>query len=94
LYIGLLTVDCYIPGSRSLKDKRRVISALTARLRRRYNVALSEVEFQNQWQRARIALAFVNTDPVMGQKTISRVCEFFEQARDLEVLDTRTERLG
>jgi len=71
-----------------------VISALTARLRRRFNVAVSEVEFQNQWQRSRIALAFVNTDPVMAQKSINRVREFFERARDLQVLDSRSERLG
>jgi len=42
--IGLLTLDVHLHSAESLKDKRRVIRSLMARVRARHNVAVAEVD--------------------------------------------------
>src|SRR4029450_99541 len=62
MVIGLLTLDLHFPGARSLKDKRQALRSLETRIRNRFNVAVAEVEHQDLWQRARLAVVSVNTD--------------------------------
>ena len=51
--------DLRIRGCRSLKQKRHVVKALTAAIRQRFNVSVAEVDHQDLWQRATIAVAAV-----------------------------------
>lgn len=92
--IGLLVIDCHIPGSLSLKDKRRVLHSVTERLRRSLNIAVSEVEFQDQWQRTRIAVTYVNTEWPMIQKAMNRTMEIVEQDGRISILRTESQRLN
>ncbi len=91
--VGLLLVDCFIPQSQSLKDKRRVLASVTDRLRRNHNIAICEVEHQDQWQRARLAVATVNTQWPMAERQLQRITEFLEENRELQVLDCELRRL-
>ena len=60
MIVGLLHLDLHLPGVRSLKGKRHILRSLEARLRNRFNVAIAEVEHQDLWQRARLAIVSVN----------------------------------
>jgi len=91
--VGLLLVDCFIPQSLSLKDKRRVLSSVTQRLRRNYNIAICEVENQDQWQRSSLAVVTVNTEWPMAERQLQRITEFLEENRDLQVLDCELRQL-
>jgi uncharacterized protein YlxP (DUF503 family) len=91
--VGLLEIDCYIGESASLKDKRRVLSSLFDRLRRQFNVALCEVDYQDQWQRALIAVVFVNTEWRMIQSGMSKLLEYLDRDRRLNVLSSETAQL-
>ena len=93
MHVGLLLVDCFIPQSCSLKDKRRALAGTVERLKRRFNISACEVEYQDQWQRARLAIVMVNTNARMLDSGFSKVLEFLERNRQLEVIDTTTERL-
>lgn len=92
--IGLLVLDCHIPGSLSLKDKRRVMHSITERLRRTLNVAISEVEFHDQWQRTRIAATYVNTEWPMIQKAMNRTVEALERDGRINILRVESQRLN
>jgi uncharacterized protein len=93
MVIGLLTLDLHIPGARSLKDKRHALHSLEARLRERFNVSVAEVEHQDLWQRARLAVVSVNTDAGHLDATLQAAAGEAEQARLIEVLDVHTEVL-
>ena len=49
--VALLSLECYLPMSQSLKDKRMVVRRIKDRLRA-LNVAVAEVAHQDLWQRA------------------------------------------
>jgi hypothetical protein len=91
--VGLLILDCYISESQSLKDKRRILSSLSERLRRQFNIAIAEVEYQDQWQRAQLAIVLVNTNWRMLQSSMSKLTEYIDRDRGVEITNTETRQL-
>ena len=91
--VGLLLLDCYIPESQSLKDKRRILTSLSERLRRQFNIAVAEVEYQDQWQRAQLAVVLVNTNWRMLQSSMSKLTEYVDRDRRVEITNTETRQL-
>jgi uncharacterized protein len=93
MVIGLLTLDLHFPGARSLKDKRQALRSLETRIRNRWNVSLAEVEHQDLWQRARLAVVSVNTDHVHLESTLDSVAGEAGTAKDILLLDSHVELL-
>jgi uncharacterized protein YlxP (DUF503 family) len=91
--IGLLTLEMHFPGARSLKDKRQVVRGLVGRIRKRFNVSVAEVEHQDLWQRARLAVVSVNTDHGHLEATLQSVAGEAASTRDAELVDQQTEVL-
>lgn len=91
--VGLLVIDCILPASQSLKDKRHILKSLSERIRRGFNVAICETEYQDQWQRTQLVIAFVNTNWRMLQGSMAKVIEFIERDRRVMLLDSQARRL-
>jgi uncharacterized protein YlxP (DUF503 family) len=80
MVVGVLTLELFFPYSRSLKDKRRILRGFKDRLRR-HNVALAEVDFQDLWQRTRLGIVTLNSQPAIVEEVLGRV---LADARNLE----------
>ena len=76
----LLTL--YLPGVRSLKEKRVVVRSLVARLRSRLDLSAAEVGAQDQLQRALVGFAVVSGDLA----TARRLADEAERFADGELL--------
>jgi len=59
IHVATLEVDLHLPAARSLKAKRAIVRPLVEGLRNRFGVAAAEVEHQDLWQRAGVAVAAV-----------------------------------
>ena len=90
--IGLLTARISIPASNSLKDKRMVLRRLKDRLAK-FNVAVAEVEHQELWQRAGLALVTVSTTGAHAEQTLAAVAEEIERLEPGAVTRTSIELL-
>jgi uncharacterized protein YlxP (DUF503 family) len=93
LVIGLLTLEIHFPGARSLKDKRQVLRGLMGRMRKRFNVSVSEVDHQDLWQRSLLAIVSVNTDQGHLEATLQSVAAEAASTRDAELIDQQLEVL-
>jgi uncharacterized protein len=62
MLVALERFDLRIPACTSLKEKRHVVKTLTNGLRSRFNVAVAEVDHQDLWQRATIAVSAVGAE--------------------------------
>lgn len=60
--IAYCTLELYLPYSQSLKEKRMVLRKTQDRLRARSNFSIAEVEYQDLWQRAKLAAVSVGAD--------------------------------
>ena len=86
-------LDLHFPGARSLKDKRQALRSLETRIKNRFNVSVAEVEHQDLWQRARLAVVSVNTDHGHLDATLQSVAGEAATARNVELLDSSVEIL-
>jgi uncharacterized protein len=88
MVVALLSIECHLPAARSLKDKRMVLQSVKGRLRN-LNVSVAEVEHQDLWQRAGIAVVTVAANEALAEKALNAVLDDIE--RHEPGLVTRTE---
>ncbi|MDP9184125.1 MAG: DUF503 domain-containing protein [Actinomycetota bacterium] len=93
MVVAVEQFDLRIPQSHSLKQKRHVVASLTAALRQAFPVSVAEVDHQDLWQRATIAVAAVGAD----QHHLRRVMQAVEKRVDawieVEVIDRELQLL-
>lgn len=87
MVVGLLQVELTIPSADSLKAKRMVLRSIKDRIRKNFNVSIAEVEDNDQWQSAVLAVALVSNDKRFANQVLSKVVDFIESSRDLVVDD-------
>jgi hypothetical protein len=92
MVVGLLTVELHVPGSRSLKDKRMVVRRLKDRLRK-FNIAVAEVDYQDKWQRAALAIVTVSADQAHADRELAAAAGEIERAEPGLVARTEIEFL-
>jgi uncharacterized protein len=73
--VGLLTLELHIPDAQSLKDKRQVVRSLKDRLRRHFNVAVAEMEYQDVWSRSIIGVVTLSTAEQHVEESLQLVLE-------------------
>jgi uncharacterized protein YlxP (DUF503 family) len=78
MVVALLSVELFLPGSGSLKDKRMVLRRLKDRLAK-FNVSVAEVEHQELWQRAGLAIATVSTSESQADRELAAVASEIER---------------
>jgi hypothetical protein len=83
--IGLLTLEIYIPEAHSLKDKRQVLRSLKDRLRRKFNVAVAELDGEDSWQRSVVGVVSLSNNAGHLEQSLRTVLEESENllGRDL-----------
>ncbi|MEJ2245204.1 MAG: DUF503 domain-containing protein [Acidobacteriota bacterium] len=60
--VAYCTLELYLPYSQSLKEKRMVLRKAQDRLRARSSFSIAEVDYQDLWQRAKLAAVTVSSD--------------------------------
>jgi len=85
--VGSCKIELRIPGSGSLKDKRRVVKSLKDRVQGRFNVAIAEVDRLDDWQRATLGIATVSNDSRLVDETLSKVVNWIEASAQVLVVD-------
>ena len=86
MLVALERFDLRIPRSRSLKQKRHVVSSLTAAVRQRFPVSVAEVDHQDLWQRATIAVAAVGADQHHLRRVLHEVEKLVDRWGETEVI--------
>ncbi|MGH7639621.1 MAG: DUF503 domain-containing protein [Candidatus Dormibacteria bacterium] len=76
MVIGSLVLTLHLPQSQSLKAKRQVVSSLTHRVRRTFNVAVAEVDSLDAWQLAVIGVACVSNDRRHADQMLQKVADW------------------
>lgn len=91
--VSLLIVECLCGYGQSLKDKRRFINSLFVRLKKEFNVSVLEMDYQNLWQRSKLAICFINNSTDASLKTKSNLLKFLENYPYLTILDYQYQKL-
>jgi uncharacterized protein len=93
MVVGLCTVELFIAGSQSLKDKRQVIHGLKDRLRGKFNLSVSEVDGQDLWQKAILGMACVSNERSHVNQVLEQALNLIKGMPAVEVVRTQLELL-
>jgi hypothetical protein len=91
MVIGVCRLHLRIPENHSLKEKRHVIRKLIDRVRHRFNVAISEVDDNDLWQRAQIGFCTVGNDRRFVNSSLDKIIDFIEKMYLAEVIEREME---
>ena len=91
--VAVGTVELHLPDVDSLKGKRHTLKGLKERVRARYEVSVAEVDHQDLWQRATLAIACVSHDSRHANEVVSKAMDFIEEHVEGRVIGTSVEIL-
>jgi len=89
--VGSLRVRLLLRESRTLKDKRQVISSIKDKLKQRFNVSVAEVEAQDNRQMAILGFAMVGNEASHVRKTLQQIVEALRSHPVAELIDHELE---
>ena len=93
MFIGVCTIELYIPESGSLKTKRHSLKSIKDRIRARFNVSVAEVDDNDLWQKATLAVAAVSKDKTHLNQTLDHVLDLVRSVPEVNLLDYQIEIL-
>ncbi|KIY21544.1 hypothetical protein UB32_13215 [Mesobacillus subterraneus] len=91
--VGLAACECIIYDAHSLKEKRAVLQRIITRLKRKFNVSVSEVEHHDVWQRTTIAVVAVSASKVSTERELHNALKMIDSFPEIERTITEIEWL-
>ncbi len=86
-------VECFLYEPQSLKQKRSVIKKIITRIQNDYNIAVSEIDYQDLWQRTLIGLVTISSDKIQAERVIDQALKLIDSFPEIERATTNKEWL-
>ncbi|MDR2553286.1 MAG: DUF503 domain-containing protein [Treponema sp.] len=87
MIISMIQIILEIPGVESIKDKRRVVTSIKDRLRRRFRLSAAEVDLQDSLSFAQIGGALVSNSRVFGESVLNKALQMIENEGTVQIQD-------
>jgi uncharacterized protein YlxP (DUF503 family) len=93
MHVVCLTLELHLPDVHSLKEKRAVLRPILEGVRRRFAVAVAEVDHQDRWQRATVGLAAVSGSAGHAREVLDAAERFIWSFPEVDVTDSQRDWL-
>jgi uncharacterized protein YlxP (DUF503 family) len=87
MHAAALRFELFIPESQSLKAKRAAVRPIVDGLRHRFRLSVAEVDHQDTWQRAAVAVAVVAGTDGRLREVLETVERYVDGAPGVELLE-------
>jgi hypothetical protein len=88
MVIGIGYFEIFIPGSRSLKDKRRVVNSLRQKLQHK-NLSVAIFDEDSLWKRVDVGVALVSSSHRRAKEILKEVEESIENFSEVVLTQSR-----
>ena len=89
MVVGALAFELHLPDVHSLKEKRAVVRPIVDGARHRFAVSAAEVDHQDLWQRATLAMAVVSGRESQARDVLDAVERFVWSFPEIEVVESQ-----
>ncbi len=86
MIVGLLSIEIYIPGSSSLKEKRMILKSLKDRAHKKFNVSVTEAGYHDKWQRSLLGFALVAEKEKFVQEALNKLFTWLDNETAFEIV--------
>jgi hypothetical protein len=94
MVVGVGIVELFIADSRSLKEKRGILSRILKRTQNGFNVSIAEVGANDNWKKALIGFCVAGNDKHYINGKIDRILNFIAGFGLAEVVNAKFEMLS
>lgn len=91
MIFAVSVAELHLPGSRSLKYKRRVVKGLMDRIHSRYRVSIAETGFHDLHQRAQIGIAIVHQNGQELERLLDGIRRTIDAVPEASLVEWRPE---
>lgn len=91
MVVGIGRVTLRLHECHSLKEKRRVVKSVIARMRNHFNASVAEVADNDLLQRAAVGFSLVGNDRGLINSKIDMMFNFVDELGLAEVIDSEME---
>ncbi len=94
MVLGTLKLSLYINDSHSLKEKRKVVKSIVARVQKRFNVSIAEVGSNDKWQMIELGISTVGNDRRFVNSILDNILSYLDSLYLGEIIDSDIEILN
>jgi len=91
MIVGVAIIDFYMPEVLSLKEKRHYIRSIKDKLNSHFKISISEIDFQETWQRSKIGAVAIGADKAGVNEVLSALIKFSQKQWPDLILDIKLE---
>jgi len=91
MVVGVLRVYAHLYEPMSLKDKRRILKSVLAKVQNKFNVSAAEVDWQDHLRKTELGFSFVSNAPGHADSMMNAVVQYLESSPEYEITDVSTE---
>ena len=92
--LGTLKLSLYIHDSHSLKEKRKVVKSIVAKVQKRFNVSIAEVGSNDKWQMIELGISTVGNDRRFVNSILDNILSYLDSLYLGEIIDSDIEILN
>lgn len=89
--VGTLKLSLYIHNNQSLKEKRKVVKSIVAKVHKRFNVSIAEVGSNDKWQMIELGIGTVGNDRRFVNSALDNILSFLDSLYLGEIIDSNVE---
>lgn len=94
MVIGTIKLSLYIHDNHSLKEKRKVVKSIVAKVQRRFNVSIAEVGSNDKWQMIELGIGAVGNDRRFVNSVLDNILSYLDSLYQGEIIDSNIEILN
>jgi len=91
MFFTVVEFELGIPGSKTLKDKRKVVLSVITRLKKRYNIAIAEERKEEMVERVRFYFVTLNSSKRELDSTLSKIEDYLSSLPNAVLLSYQRE---
>ncbi len=91
MQIGCVRIEFYLHGVFSLKEKRNIANSIKRKLRNKFNIAIAEIEAQDNMNKLVLGIVTVSSSGRIIQQVVDNLMNFLDRITSEEIVDSSLE---
>ena len=91
MVVGTARISLYIQDNRSLKEKRKIVKSVIAKVHQRFNASIAEVDSNDKWQMIGLGISVVGNDRRFVNSALDKILTYVDSLYLGDIIDSDIE---
>jgi len=89
--VGVASISLYIQDNHSLKEKRKIVKSVIAKVQQRFNASIAEIDSNDKWQMIGLGISIVGNDRRFVNSSLDKILAYIDSLYLGEMVDSAIE---